>query len=424
MKISFEILENFLPLWENKKARYIILMGGRGAGRSTAASQYALSNLPASNYFRCAIMRAVSSNIRHTIWKEIIDKIDEQKIRPALHITENDMAITYGANSIQAHGFRASSGSNSAKLKSLANYNTVIIEEAEEIGEHEFMVLDDSLRTVKGDIRIVLCLNSPAKSHWIIKRWFDLDSSEKDGYYIPKLKKEYENDVCFIGGNYQVNISNLDRHTIQRYEGYKTLKPDYYWQVIKGYVPEVVRGRIYRGWTQVEAVPEGARLIRFGVDWGWYPDPVSVIALYYYNGEYIVDEIIHGTELEDSIICSKIKEVEGWKETLAICGADEPKSIEILRKAGIKAERFDNGPGSVDFRIKTTATKRIAVTSRSKNVWTGYSVYRWHEDKDGHPTGVPDHEGSDSMDAISYAVTSVVGNPEDNGKPKQYRPKW
>src|SRR3990167_546588 len=189
MIVEQKVNKIFAPLWK-EKSRYTICMGGRGTGRSTAASQFILSNLLSPEFFRCAIMRAIHGDIRHSLWRELNDRIDEQKVREALRITDNDMRVEYGVNTVNAHGFKTSSGSHSAKLKSLANYNTVVIEEAEEIGEQEFMTLDDSLRTVKGDIRIVLLLNPPAKNHWIIRRFFNLKNSEQEGFYIPEIKPE------------------------------------------------------------------------------------------------------------------------------------------------------------------------------------------------------------------------------------------
>src|SRR5690606_18983284 len=99
---------------------------------------FALAKLASKDYFRCAIMRAVHSDIRRSLWQELKDRIEEQNATNAIHLIENEMTAKYGRNLINAIGFRASSGSRSAKLKSLANYNTVIIEEAEEIGEEEF----------------------------------------------------------------------------------------------------------------------------------------------------------------------------------------------------------------------------------------------------------------------------------------------
>lgn len=406
MKVSFEVHESHIPLWENTNWRYAIVMGGRGNGRSGTASRYVVSQLLSKEYTRGAIMRATREDIRASCWGEINDRLREQNIVEQFHITDNDMFIEYGQNSLRAHGFRASSGSLTARLKSLAGYNLIWGEEGEEIGEDEFRTLDDTLRTTKGRIRIILSLNTPSIGHWIIKKWFDIIPSGVQGFYKLKLKEDAK-DVIFIGGTWRENEPNMDKHTIERYEAYKHTNPNYYYQVIEGLSPEEVRGKIYSGWQLIDAIPPEARLVKFGLDWGWFPDPVSVIALYYHNGGYIVDEIIHGTNIDDDMVASAIKSVTGWETTPVVCGADEPKSIEMLRKHRIRAEATDNRKGSVAYRIKVTSTKRISVTRRSKNVWAGYEVYRWAEDKDGNPKGEPDHQGSDPMDAVSYPIASI-----------------
>lgn len=414
MKLNFSVLPNFLSLWESDK-RYIIAMGGRGAGRSTAASQFVVSKLPAEEYLRCAIMRALQSDVRHSIWREINDRIDEQNARNAFHITENDIGIKYGQNSVHAHGFRASSGSLTAKLKSLANYNTVVIEEAEEIGEGEFRTLDDTLRTVRGDIRIILCLNTPPKNHWIIKRWFDLEESGVQGFYIPRLK--IDADAEYVTGTFEDNIHNLDYATIQRYKKYEETKPDYYYQMIRGLSPEVVRGKIYHSWELIDSVPSEARLARYGLDFGWYPDPACLVAVYYLNGGYIIDELAYGTELSNEYIAGCIDD----KSVRLIADNAEPKSIDEIRKYGIKAEGCEKGSGSVTYGIKKVSEKRIAVTKRSKKVWRDYEMYAWAEDKDGNPKGEPAHAFSHAPDSIRYAIDSL--SVSDN-KAHTRRPSW
>lgn len=415
MKLSFEVLPNFLPLWEDNK-RYFLLMGGRGAGRSTAASQFVVSKLPAQDYFRCAIMRAVHSDVRHSIWREINDRIEEQNARNAFHITENDMSVAYGKNSVHAHGFRASSGTLTAKLKSLANYNTVVIEEAEEIGEEEFRTLDDSLRTVRGDIKIILCLNTPPKNHWIIKKWFDLENSEAQGFYIPHLK-ESATDTRFITGNFNINIDNLDLATINRYKKYKETNPNYYWQMIEGLVPEVVRGKIYHGWEMIDVVPQEARLLRYGLDFGWYPDPACLVAVYYLNGGYIIDEIAYDTEITNEVLAGLVED----KDVPVIADSAEPKSINEISKYGVKIRGCEKGKDSVNYGIQKVSEKKIAVTKRSTNVWRDYEMYAWDEDKDGNPKGTPVHEWSHAPDAIRYALVDITGK---NTKAHTRKPSW
>ena len=400
LKIKFEVRSLFLPLWEREE-RYLIAMGGRARGASTAISQYLVSRLPAKEYMRCAIMRANHSDIRVSNWKEIIDRVDEQNIRAGLNITDNDMKVTCGVNSIQAVGFRQSSVSHSAKLKSLASFNVVWIEEAEEVGEEEFRTLDDTLRTVKGNIKIILSVNPPHKNHWIVQRFFNLKPSEKEKFYIPALK---EKNAYHFGGTFRDNLQNLDEASVERYKNYKKDKPDYYWQMIEGLVPEVLRGKIFSGWQQIETIPHEAKLVAYGLDGGWYPDPTALVAIYEYLGGYIVDELLYGTEIDNETIAATIRQTN--KDIL--CNADlDERSVDAIKKLNVHIVRVEKKPDSVQYRIKLTTRQKISVTSRSENVWKSYENYAWKETKDGDPVGRPDHFMSDCADAIMYGIQSL-----------------
>ena len=418
IKVSQTVNEIFAPLWENKKARYYIMIGGRGAGRSTAGSQFLLSSLLAKDFFRCAIMREIHSDIRSTVWQEFMDRVNEQDLDHVLDIADSVMTAEYGANSIHAHGFRQSSGTNSAKLKSLASYNTVLIEEAKEVGEREFMTLDDTLRTTKGYIKVILLLNPPSKNHWIINRWFDCEESGVKGFYKIKLKESIT-DTVYMGGNYLANVANLDTHTIQQYQAYKNFKPDYYYQEIEGLVPEVVRGKIYSGWQQIEEVPKEARLTCFGLDFGWYPDEAAVVAVHYWNGGYVLDEVAYGNSLTNAYLASEIKK---YGTAVTIADSAEPKSIEEMKGYKIKIEGADKEKGSVEFGIKAVSEKKIYVTKRSENIWREYENYAWDEDKDGNSKNRPIHTYSHTMDAIRYAL---AGQATMSGSGvKLYTPAW
>lgn len=406
MKVNFEVHETHIPLWENKNWRYAFLMGGRANGRSGTASRFTVSQLLSKEYMRGVAMRAVHSDIDASCWTDITDRIIEQDIESKFDITDKE--IVCGNNSIRKLGFKSSSGSLTARLKSLANYNYVWIEEAEEVGEEEFRKLDDSLRTTQGRIRIVFTLNTPSKTHWIIKKFFDcIPHPDAKGFYTIQLKPEHQKDAIYIGGTFRENEIHLDKHTIDRYQEYKYTQPAYYWQVIEGLAPDEVRGKIYTGWQLVDEIPEDAKLLSFGVDWGWYPDPVAVVACYYFNGGYYFDEVVVGNNISDEEVARAIKQIKGYERVTAFCGADEPKSIEMLKKYRVRADRAVSGAGAVDFRIKTLSARKIFVTRRSDNIWDSYENYRWAEDKDGNPKNEPDHFKSDPMDACGYAMSNV-----------------
>lgn len=409
-EVNFEIHESHSPLWEDTGWRYAILMGGRGNGRSGTASRYCISQLLGSEYTRGAIMRAVSSDIDASCWTDLADRIHEEGIESLFEFTDKE--IKRGQNTLRKFGFKASSGSLTARLKSIAGYNLIWIEEAEEIGEDEFRTLDDSLRTVKGRIRIIMTLNTPPKNHWIIRKWFNTEESGVPGFFKVHKKPEAKN-VLFIPGTWKENEPNMDEHTVQRYEDYKTYNPDYYWQVIQGLSPEETRGKIYSGWQQIDHIPKEARLERFGEDFGWFPDPACACAIYYWNGSYIIDELAYGNYLSNEYLAEKIKEVDQNRRIPVIADSAEPKSIEEQRRQGLSVKGAEKGKGSVEFRIKATSLKKIYVTSRSKNIWESYENYAWAEDKDGNPTGVPDHRFSHAMDAVSYAMADLHNRSAD-----------
>lgn len=389
--------------------RYIILMGGRGAGRSTVASQLANAKLTAPEYFRCAIMRYVLGDIRNSIYREIIDRAEENGIKDSLDINESTMTIKYGMNSINAVGFRKSSADQKSKLKSLANYNYIIVEEADEIPEADFMQLDDSLRTIKGDITVILLLNPPSKSHWIVNRWFDLLPAEADGriikdFYIPKLKDDITNTL-FIQTSYLDNIKNIAPQSIANYEQYRNIKPDHYWNMVRGFVPEVVRGKIFSNWRIIDEIPFEARLERYGIDFGYTNDPTAIVAIYYYNGGYIIDEIAYKTQLKNRDIADIIKQNE---EALCIADSAEPKSIDEIDAEGITIIGAEKGADSIRNGIQQVQGQRISVTRRSRNIIREYENYAWEEDKEGVTLNKPKPAFDHAMDAIRYAFASIL----------------
>jgi phage terminase large subunit len=402
MKLNVESNNIFQPLWKSPK-RYIISAGGRSGGRSYETSQKIVSYCYQNEkYFRSAIMREVHTDIRHSIWQEIMDRIEDWKLESSLQIVASTMEIKKGKNSINAHGFRKSSSERTAKLKSLANYTDAFIEEAEEVGEEEFTQLDDSLRTEGSQIH--LSLNIPPKNHWIIKRWFNLLPSEQNGFYKLELKPEAE-DVEFIFSTHEDN-PYIPGEVHKRYEAYKGSKPDYYWQMIRGLCPEVLMGRIYSGWKEISEIPHEARLLGYWLDFGFDPDPAALGAVYYYNGGYILDERLYETNLINEHLATNIKiNPKG----LVVADSAEPKSIEELKRYGINIIPCEKGSDSVVYGIKHVQGLKISYTKNSFNLKKEYENYGWKIDKDGNNLGIEDPKcANHHMSGIRYFLSTII----------------
>lgn len=76
-KLQIKASALYEPLWLSPK-RYIISIGGRGGARSYENSQNIVGKLKQTKRkFRAAIMRAVHTDIRHSIWQECVDRVEE-----------------------------------------------------------------------------------------------------------------------------------------------------------------------------------------------------------------------------------------------------------------------------------------------------------------------------------------------------------
>jgi phage terminase large subunit len=400
-----KISKVYKPLF-TEKPRYFIFMGGRSAGRSTVASQWAVAKLRATaEYFRCAIMRLVLGDIRNSIFQDILDRVEEQELDDVL-VREHLLSFECGGNVIRGIGFKKSSGDQKSKLKSLANFNAIIIEEADEINEEDFMQLDDSLRTLNSDIIIILLLNPPHKNHWIIKRWFNLLKSEVEGFYLPKLK-EGITDTIFIHTNYRSNIKNINDSTLANFKRYKTTKPDHYWNMIEGLVSEGSRGRIYKNWqVTTNAVFDKLPFASYyALDFGFTNDPTALVEIKEHNEKVWVRELLYETGLTNPLIAKRLTALGLDKQT-AIIYADnaEPKSIQELRDEGWNVLAADKGQDSVRAGVDMMLSKEVFYTEESTNLAVENQEYKWALDKNKEPTNEPIDDFNHLMDAIRYGV--------------------
>ena len=146
--------------------------------------------------------------------------------------------------------------------------------------------------------------------------------------------------------------------------------------------------KIYNNWQIIDEIPFGARLERYGLDFGYTNDPSVIVALYYYNGGYIVDEILFQKGMSNKQLADTLL---NQKKALTIADAAEPKSIDEIRSYGVNIQPANKGQGSVLQGIQAVQNQDISITKRSINVIKEYRNYLWQTDKDGRIINEPEH---------------------------------
>lgn len=158
-----------------------------------------------------------------------------------------------------------------------------------------------------------------------------------------------------------------------------------------------LEGVIYN-WPIIDTLPEEARLICGGLDFGYTNDPTAAVLLYKYNNGYIIDEVLYRTGMLNKDIYNELKQYK----THWIADSAEPKSIADLQFMGMSVLGATKGADSINNGIQLIQAENVSITKRSLNLIKEMRYYSWDKDRDGNRTGKPIDNYNHGMDAIRY----------------------
>ena len=177
-----------------------------------------------------------------------------------------------------------------------------------------------------------------------------------------------------------------------------------------------VEGTIFTDYEVIDKIPEDARLLGHGIDFGFSVDPAAVIALYKYNDDIIVDEVVYQTGLLNSELASLLKQYGVTGEIFA--DSAEPKSIHELKRYGHQVRPVEKGKDSVNYGIQILQQKKMFVTQRSKNLLDEFQKYSWKKDRNGGYERTPIDAYNHGCDALRYIAMMKLGSrKEGTNKP-------
>lgn len=248
--------------------------------------------------------------------------------------------------------------------------------------------------------------------------WLDWNPVSEFWFYEgedgEKAVKDRE-DCDFIVLTYKDNES-LPKSIIETIESRKVNKN--WWLVYGlGQLGEA-EGRIYTGWQIIKEIPHEARLERRGLDFGYSNDPSALVAIYYYNGGYILDEETYRKGLSNKQLADVINNTEK-PETMVVADSAEPKSIAEIKLYGVPIMPVTKGRDSVNQGIQYVQDQRISVTQRSTNLLKEYRNYLWDVDKEGKTLNKPIDFFNHALDAVRYGFDSLRPIDEDMAFPDE-----
>ncbi len=170
-------------------------------------------------------------------------------------------------------------------------------------------------------------------------------------------------------------------------------------------------GVIFNNWKTIDIIPDDARLLGYGVDFGYTNDPTAIVEIYKWNEHRIINEICYNKGLSNSQIAKYIN-----TKLPCYCDSAEPKSIAELRMYGVNAHAVTKGADSINFGIQIMQEESYLVSTKSLNLINELRKYAWDKDKKtGAKLNKPIDSWNHGIDSVRYHEMETIGLKRNKG---------
>lgn len=181
------------------------------------------------------------------------------------------------------------------------------------------------------------------------------------------------------------------------------------WKVYARGMTGKIEGLVFRNWKVCDKIPEGAKYIGTGLDFGFTNDPSTLIDVYQQDGELWIDELIYSTGLTNNDLSRRFTELNLPKRRGIIADSAEPKSIKELNDMGWSVDPAQKGPDSINISIGVLKNYVLNITKTSTNLRKELMNYKWKIDKlTGSPINQPIDYYNHAIDALRYVALNKL----------------
>lgn len=224
-----------------------------------------------------------------------------------------------------------------------------------------------------------------------------------------ELLKKHPDDCDFIILTYKDNEALSDREVanIERHKPKPGEKPSNWWTVYGLGQIGSLEGNIYSGWRKAtEDDYKDAKLIRYGLDFGFSNDETGMVAVYEReNGGLIIEQKLYQTGLLGSQYGEALRKADIDPNVLIVADAARPEIIAEIKAQGFRIVGADKNAGSVLRGIDRVKQHQIAYDG--KDLEREYLSYQWRKKRTGEVLDEPQDGNDHLMDALRYAVDDM-----------------
>lgn len=384
----------YYPYLLDYQYRYNVFYGGRASGKTKFIMQKLLIK-GLKEKRTILLMRKQTTQLRDSVWKEILQVIDDFHLSQFFTINKTEFRITCSINGTE---FKCLGLDEPEKIKGFADISDVFLDEVTGFNQEDVELIDGTLRSPKFKLplQMYFSFNPISKANFVYKYFgFDTGITPPNTFI---LKSTYL-DNPFLGEN-----------VAERYEALKQ--------------------RDYRRW-QIEALGDFVSLDKLvfqnykveefnhtningvllcGLDYGFVNDISAFVAslLDEENKKIYVFKIWGDTNKTNDELSNIIKAM-GFSKSLIIADCAEQKSIEEMKRAGIlRIKPSVKGADSIIHGIQKLQQYDIIIHPSCEGIITEFENYSWQKDKQsGEYINKPIDSFNHYIDALRYSLQCV-----------------
>jgi len=390
-----EIPPKLVPVFTPKRGevRYRAAYGGRGSGKSYSFALMA-AVFGFAEPLRILCTREFQASIKESMFAELRGVINQHDfLRQHYEIGEHYIRGKNGTEFL-FRGLRV----NMSSIKSTAQIDLCIIEEAEDVPEHSWR---DLLPTIRADRSEIWALWNPREEGSPVDKRFRQNPPDRsviasinaeDNPWLPAvLRGEMESDRT-------------------------RMTPEEFDHVWRGAYFEIGEAQVLHGKVRVDYTPEHNPDIHdgpyYGADWGFSNDPTALIRFYRSKdgaGLYVTDEAYEaGIEVVD--MPAFFERVPGARAHVIRADNARPEIISHMVREGWKVRAAQKWPGSVEDGITwLRGHEHITIAPTCTNAIRDARLWSYKTDRlTGDPLPKLIDGNDHSWDAIRYGAEPII----------------
>ena len=392
-KATVRIPPKLLPVFRPARGslRYRWAKGGRGSGKSfTFAKMAAIWG--AVEPLRILCTRELQDSIKESFHAELKNAIASEPWLAARYDVGVDYLRGINGTEFLFKGLRH----NISSIKSTAQIDVAIVEEAEDVPEHSWLDLEPTIRAEGSEIWALW--NPRTEGSPVDKRFVQDTPPRSRG-----VELNYSDNPWFP--------SVLEE---QRLHQQRVLDPDTYAHIWLGQYLKQSKASVFHGKWRVDAFEPGADWDGpyYGLDFGFANDPTAGVKAWISNRTLFIEHeaVQIGLELDDTAEFLKAR-LPGVEDHVVRADNARPESISYLRRHGLtRIAPCEKGKGSVEDGVEHIKSyDAVVIHPRCEEAQKEFRSYSYKIDRlSGDVLPLLVDANNHVIDALRYGLEPVM----------------